>query len=200
MLMKWIGALGVLLLPLTLPAAAQAESRRLCDSAAEWTYTQPAPDVPARLQSLVGLWTGSIAFQGSSESTRMCLAVAITGVKADGAAASIVAWNLGSGNETANIVSKGITNWIAQTAVPFPGRGDRIVFTPDAPSRGRWYRYVLDFPTAGEPDTIRGTLYATRNGNPSDPSPAAWSGPLEAFTVTLKRDRTSVPPFAVPTN
>lgn len=194
MSLKWLAALAVVLLP----SGASAESRRLCDMPMTWTYEKPASEVPAQYQGLMGLWTGAVSFSGSSESTRMCVAVAIHEVKVDGQTRSMFSWNLGDGNESANIVSKGTAQWWAHTAVLFPEKGEQLVFAAIAPYRGKWYRYVLDFPTASDPDTITGYLYASRQGSATDPSPAAWTNTVEAHKVTLRRMKDSPPPFTVP--
>lgn len=192
---KWFAALAAVLLPST----AGAESRRLCDMPMTWNYVEPAAAVPARYQGLMGLWTGAISFGGSSESTRMCLAVAIHEVKGDGQARAAFAWNLGDGNESANIVSKGITHeWWARTIVLSPEKGEQLVFAAIAPYRGRWYRYVFDFPTKSNPDTITGYLYASRQGSATDLSLAAWTGNLETHRVTLRRMTDSRPPLTAP--
>ncbi len=191
---KWFAALAVVLPP----SAASAESRRLCDVPMTWNYVKPAADVPAKLQGLMGLWTGAVSFSGSSESTRMCIAVAIHEVKVDGQTKSIFAWNLGDGNESANMVSIGSAEWWAHTAVVFPEKGEQIVFAAIAPYRGRWYRYILDFPTESNPDTITGYLYASRQGSATDPSAAAWSNVVEAHRVTLRRMKDSYPPTPAP--
>jgi hypothetical protein len=192
---KWCAALAAVLLP---SAAANAESRRLCDMPMTWNYVKPASDVPAKLQGLMGLWTGAASFSGSSESTRMCIAVAIHEVKADGQTKSLFAWHLGDGNESANLVSKGTAEWWAHTAVLFPEKGEQLVFAAIAPYRGRWYRYVLDFPTDSDPDTITGSLYGSMRGSATDSSPAAWTNIVEVHKVTLRRIRESRPEFAAP--
>jgi hypothetical protein len=193
---KWLSLLVVL----TLPTAAGAETRRVCDTRVDWTYAKPAPDVPAKYQKLLGLWTGAAHFSGSSESAHMCIAVAIQEVKADGRTDSMLAWNLGDGNESPNQVSKGLANWWAQTVFLFPHKAEQLIFAGNAPYRGRWYRYVLDFPTESDPDTIRGFLYASRQCSATDPSPAAWNNVVEAHKVTLKRQKDSYLPFSIPTN
>ena len=190
---KWFAAFAAVLLP----TGTNAESRRLCDMPMEWTYTKPALGVPAKYQNLMGLWTGAVNFGGSSESAHMCIAVAIHDVKVDGQSKSMFSWNLGGGNESANMVSKGVAEWWAHTIVLFPEKGEQIVFAAIAPYRGRWYRYVLDFPTQQDPDTITGYLYATRQGSATDPSPAVWTNTVEAHRVTLKRMKDSHPPFTV---
>jgi hypothetical protein len=191
---KWFVALAAVLLP----SVASAESRRICDVPMHWNYVKPAADVPAKIQGLMGLWTGAVSFSGSSESTRMCIAVAIHEVKVDGQTKSVFAWNLGDGNESPNMVSIGSAEWWAHTAVVFPEKGEQIVFAAIAPYRGRWYRYILDFPTESNPDTITGYLYASRQGSATDPSPAAWRNVVEAHKVTLRRAKDSYPPFTVP--
>lgn len=194
--LTWLGLLLVGLVP----AAASAESRRLCDVPMEWTYAQPAPDVPVKYQRLMGLWTGAVQFSGSSESTRMCIAVAIHDIKADGRTASTFAWNLGDGNESPNVVSVGQANWWAQSVTVFPEKGEQLIFASVAPYRGKWYRYVLDLPTAENPNKITGYLYATMEGSATDPSPKVWTNMVEAHKVTLLRQQDSPLPFAVPTN
>lgn len=191
---KWFVALAAVLLP----SVASAESRRLCDVPMHWDYVKPAVDVPAKIQGLMGLWTGAVNFSGSSESTRMCIAVAIHEVKVDGQTKSVFAWNLGDGNETANMVSVGSAEWWAHTAVVFPEKGEQIVFAAIAPYRGRWYRYILDFPTESNPDTITGYLYASRQGSATDQSAAAWTNVVEAHRVTLRRVKDSYPPLTIP--
>ncbi|GEP54955.1 hypothetical protein RSO01_21210 [Reyranella soli] len=192
---KWFAALAAVLLP----SDAAAESRRLCDMPLTWSYVEPASAVPARYQGLMGLWTGSISFSGSSESTRMCLAVAIHEVKVDGQAKAAFSWNMGDGNESANMVSKGVAPvWWAHTAVLVPEKGEQLVFAADAPYRGRWYRYVLDFPSKQTPDTMTGYLYASRQGSATDRSPAAWMNTVEAHRVTLRRMKDSLPPLPAP--
>jgi hypothetical protein len=163
----------------------------------EWTYVKPAPDVPAKLQDLLGLWTGVANFSGSGEAAHMCIAVAIHEVKANGQSISLFTWNLGDGIESPNQVSKGISNWWAQTVVLFPEKGEQIVFAATAPYRGRWYRYILDFPAKSDPDTIKGGLYATRQGSATDPSPTVWTNTVEVHRVTLKRQKDSYLPFSI---
>jgi hypothetical protein len=192
----WLGLLAVTLLP----GAAGAESRRLCDMPMKWSYTKPAPDVPAKYQRLLGLWTGTVNFVGSGEAAHMCLAVAIDDVKADGQVGSTFAWNLGDGIESTNQVSVGTSPWSARTVVLAAGGPEQLVFGSITPFRGKWYRYVLDLPTAADPDTITGYLYGSMRGSATDPSPAAWSDVVEAHRVTLKRQKGAQPSFALPTN
>ena len=192
---KWFVALAAVLLP----SGASAESRRLCDMPLTWSYVEPASEVPAKYQDLMGLWTGSTSFVGSSESTRMCIAIVINEVKVDGQARAMFSWNLGDGNESANMVSQGSTpEWWGHTAVLYPEKGEQLVFAAIAPYRGRWYRYVLDFPTASDPNTMTGYLYASRQGSATDRSPAAWTNTVEAHRVTLRRMRDSYPPATAP--
>lgn len=192
---KWFPVLAAVLLP---SSGAGAESRRLCDMPMTWNYEKPASEVPAKYQGLMGLWTGAVNFSGSSESTRMCIAVAIHEVKVDGQTKSTFSWNLGDGIESANVVSQGIAEWWAHTAVLFPERGEQLVFAAIAPYRGKWYRYVLDFPTESDPDTITGYLYASRQGSATDPSVAAWTNIVEAHKVTLRRMKDAQPTFTAP--
>ena len=191
---KWFAAVAAVLLPL----GASAESRRLCDMPMTWSYVKPVSEVPAKYQGLMGLWTGAANFVGSGEATRMCIAVAIHEVKVDGQTKATVSWNLGDGIESANMVSKGISEWWAHKSVLSPKKGEQLVFASIAPYRGRWYRYVLDFPTESNPDTITGYLYATRQGSATDPSVAAWVNTVEAHKVTLRRMKDSYPPFTLP--
>ncbi|WP_428668647.1 hypothetical protein [Reyranella sp.] len=193
MVWKWSRVLAVLLLP----TAANAESRRLCDTRMEWEYEKPAPDVPAKLQNLLGLWAGAVSFSGSSESTRMCIAVAIHAVKANGQTLSTFVWHLGDGNESPNQVSFGTARWWAQTDVIFPDKGDQLIFAAIAPYRGKWFRYILDLPTQSDPDTLKGGLYATRQGSAVDQSPTVWTNTVEVHQVMLKRLKYSYLPFPV---
>jgi hypothetical protein len=177
--------------------SASAESRRICDMPMEWTYAKPQADVPLRYRKLLGLWTGFVTFAGSSEATRMCIAVAIREVTADGLATAQFAWNLGDGIESPNQVSKGISQWQAKNLLLLPEKGEQLVFASIAPYRGRWYRYVLDLPTASEPNTIAGFLYATMQGSATDPSATVWRDFVEAHRVTLKRRNDSPLPFPI---
>jgi hypothetical protein len=193
---KWASLVAVA----CLPVAAHAESRRLCDRPMNWSYTSPAPDVPAKYQRLLGLWTGTVNFVGSSEASHMCLAIAIHEVKADGQIGSTFAWNLGDGIESANQVSFGTSTWWGHPVALAAGQPEQLVFGSIAPYRGKWYRYVLDFPTASDPNTITGFLYGSMQGSASDPSLAAWNSLVEAHKVTLKRQKGGEPSFALPTN
>ena len=175
----WASLLAVALLP----SAASAESRRLCDTPMKWSYTKPEPDVPGKYARLLGLWTGAVTFVGSGKSTHMCLAIAIHEVKADGQIGSTFAWHLGDGNELANQVSFGTSTWWGHPVALSAGKPDQLVFGSIAPYRGKWYRYVLDLPTDSDPDTITGLLYGSMQGSAADPSPAAWTGVVEAHQV-----------------
>ncbi|MGE5150508.1 MAG: hypothetical protein ACM3II_10350 [Rhodospirillaceae bacterium] len=166
----------------------------------EWTYAKPDADVPVHYQKLLGLWTGFVSFAGSSESTRMCIAVAIQAVSADGTATAQFAWNLGDGIESPNQVSKGVSQWQARNLVLLPEKGEQLVFASIAPYRGKWYRYMLDLPTAAEPNTIRGYLYGTQHGSATDLSVGAWKDFVEAHRVTLRRQGDSSVPFPIPIN
>jgi hypothetical protein len=179
---------------LTACAAPQAQSldgpnvnhRRLCDIPMAWEYKTPQPDVPAKYQQLVGLWTGGVLFAG--DDATMCIAVAVQEVKPDGKTDAMFNWNLG-GTSSTNKVSQGQANWWAQTVVIFPDKGEQVVFASIKPYNGLWYRYVLNFPTEARPDLITGYLEATKAGSATDVSPSVWVGHTDKFPVELRRTK-----------
>ncbi len=175
----------------------KTETRSVCDVAMKWGYVQPDASVPAKAQALLGLWQGEVRFPG--DTATMCIAVAVQDVQKDGKTNSQFVWNLGDNSVSTNVVGRGYANWWAQTQVVLPEKGEQVVFAAVQPYRGLWYRYVLDFPTAGRPDVLEGTLIASTNGDATDPSAAKWTGERHTWRVKMNRVKDSYVPFSVAT-
>jgi hypothetical protein len=135
------------------------QHRRVCDRPITWQYKDPAQDVPDKYKSLMGLWTGEVDFAGGGS---MCIAVAVSEVKASGDVNAIFAWNLGASSSAGDLLnthSQGTANWWAKGVKVGPKGEEMVVFSAKDPYNGLMYEYRFSFP---KKDKMIGALISNK--------------------------------------
>ena len=140
-------------------SAAASETRRLCDQRVTYDVKPPV-DVPANLSILSGVWKGTIIMAGRAE---MCVAMVVKEVQPDGKVMLLMTWNtaMGGREDINNVVGMGeALNWQNQV------ENGQLTIDGHNKYHGTHYYYVMNVPTAANPDVMEGSWMTGKDPQP----------------------------------
>ena len=140
-------------------SAAASETRRLCDQRVTYDVKPPV-DVPANLSILSGVWKGTIIMAGRAE---MCVSMVVKDVQPDGKVILLMTWNtaMGGREDINNVVGMGeALNWHNQV------ENGQLTIDGHNKYHGTHYYYVMNVPTAANPDVMEGSWMTDTHPQP----------------------------------
>jgi hypothetical protein len=140
-------------------SAGASETRRLCDQRVTYDVKPPV-DVPANLSILSGVWKGTIIMAGRAE---MCVSMVVKDVQPDGKVILLMTWNtaMGGREDINNVVGMGeALNWQNQV------ENGQLTIDGHNKYHGTHYYYVMNVPTAANPDVMEGSWMTDTHPQP----------------------------------
>ena len=139
--------------------SASEVTRRLCDRRLTYDIVPPV-DVPPSLSILSGVWTGTVIMAGGSE---MCVSMVVKEVFPDGRVILAMTWNVSIGGR------EDINNFVGMGEVPnWPNKVENGELRIDSGTKwnGTHYYYVMNLPTADNPDVMTGRWMTENHPQP----------------------------------